>query len=486
LVRDLLYHYYWRKVPKYTKENSQIIEFRKSLTQLIRLLRDRQARKHICKPDCFLFKGLDGQVLHALQDEKNASYAKAQAIVTNIPFVLEFNTRVTIFQQKIRADKTLIGLTNPALLARGLRSHIPIRRDRVLQDGFERLNNLSLHAFKGAIQIRFIDKAGLNEAGVDGGGLFKEFIHLILQEACDSETMGLFVQNPDYCLYPNPFSMELSVMRGAKPNDALKLYEFIGQLLGKAMYDSILVDPRFANFFLRKLLGMQNYVDDLISYDETVYKNLMTLKHDKSLNIDELALTFSVASNFLETQEQDLMPGGRNIPVSKENVLQYINRLSHFRMNQQIKNQAHAFRKGFWSIIDRNWLCLFSPEEVNQLIGGSEDFNWRDLQMNIAYHSEYHANHVTIRWFWEVVEEMTAEERRELLKFATSCSRAPLLGFKALNPKFGIQLPHYDENSLPTASTCANLLKLPPYSSKELLRQKVMYAIKSKSGFGLT
>eukprot|EP00494_Astrolonche_serrata_P019277 UN19480 len=62
--------------------------------------------------------------------------------------------------------------------------------------------------------------------------------------------------------------------------------------------------------------------------------------------------------------------------------------------------------------------------------------------------------------FWEVVKEMTSEDRRALLKFVTSCSRAPLLGFKVLNPKFGITLPDYNQNSLPTASTCANFIKI--------------------------
>lgn len=35
-----------------------------------------------------------------------------------------------------------------------------------------------------------------------------------------------------------------------------------------------------------------------------------------------------------------------------------------------------------------------------------------------------------IRWFWEIVDEMEEEEKAQLLKFSTSCSRAPLLGFK--------------------------------------------------------
>lgn len=35
-----------------------------------------------------------------------------------------------------------------------------------------------------------------------------------------------------------------------------------------------------------------------------------------------------------------------------------------------------------------------------------------------------------IKVFWRVVEGFTDEEKRKLLKFVTSCSRPPLLGFK--------------------------------------------------------
>lgn len=42
----------------------------------------------------------------------------------------------------------------------------------------------------------------------------------------------------------------------------------------------------------------------------------------------------------------------------------------------------------------------------------------------------YTATHPVIQTFWEVVEGFTEEEKRKLLKFVTSCSRPPLLGFK--------------------------------------------------------
>jgi len=40
-----------------------------------------------------------------------------------------------------------------------------------------------------------------------------------------------------------------------------------------------------------------------------------------------------------------------------------------------------------------------------------------------------------------------------------------------------------DLERLPTASTCANLFKLPNYKYKEVLRKKLLYAINANAGF---
>ncbi|KAI5650967.1 hypothetical protein M9H77_36972 [Catharanthus roseus] len=41
-------------------------------------------------------------------------------------------------------------------------------------------------------------------------------------------------------------------------------------------------------------------------------------------------------------------------------------------------------------------------------------------------------------------------------------------------------------DQLPTEATCTNLLKLPPYRSKEQMEQKLLYAINAATGFDLS
>lgn len=83
-------------------------------------------------------------------------------------------------------------------------------------------------------------------------------------------------------------------------------------------------------------------------------------------------------------------------------------------------------------------------------------------------------------------DDLGEEDRRKVLKFVTSTPRAPLLGFGSLNPRFSIRDAGADESRLPSTSTCVNLLKLPRYSRREVLRGKLLQAVNAGAGFDLS
>ena len=49
-----------------------------------------------------------------------------------------------------------------------------------LQDGFAQLGPLQGDSLRGRIRIQFVDEFGVEEAGVDGGGLFKDFLECLV------------------------------------------------------------------------------------------------------------------------------------------------------------------------------------------------------------------------------------------------------------------------------------------------------------------
>ncbi|KAG6466704.1 hypothetical protein ZIOFF_075472 [Zingiber officinale] len=335
------------------------------------------------------------------------------------------------------------------------------------------------------IRISFVNEFGVEEAGIDGGGIFKDFMENIIQASFDVQ-YGLFKETPGHLLYPNPGSALVHEQH-------LQFFHFLGSLLGKAMYEGILVDIPFATFFLSKLKEKSNFLHDLPSLDPELYRHLLFLKHYKG-DVSELELYFVVVKNeYGEQTEEELIPGGKDMRVTNDNVISFIHLVANYRLNYQIRIQSLHFLRGFQQLIQKEWIEMFNEHEIQLLISGSLDsMDVDDLRSNTHYAGGYHHDHDVIVMFWEVLKSFSLEYQKKFLKFVTGCSRGPLLGFKYLEPKFCIQraapfdVAEEDLDRLPTSATCMNLLKLPPYQTTEQMRTKLVYAISADAGFDLS
>ncbi|GAA99306.1 uncharacterized protein L969DRAFT_73165 [Mixia osmundae IAM 14324] len=412
---------------------------------------------------------------HRSSFNKQASYVSPRlGVLNNIPFVIPFNTRAEIFRHFVENDREKLG---DGHWFRGARRAI-IRRDHVADDGFAHLAKLGKE-LKHRMQITFVDVFGEEEAGIDGGGLTKEFLTSLGKEVFDTDR-GLWRANAKQELYPSPSLY-------ARGSDQLAWFRFLGQITGKALYDGILVNTPFADFFLAKWLGRSNFLDDLASLDPELYQGLVFLKNYAGNVEKDLALTFSVTDEeFGESRTIDLIPDGSNVAVTASNRIRYITLVSHYRLNYQIREQSEAFTAGLFDIIEPRWLRLFNQSELRLICSGTNsEIDLEDLRRNTVY-GRLDEGGDLVRWFWSTVKAFSQAEKEALLSFVTSCPRPPLLGFKELRPSFCIQAGENDPGRLPTASTCVNLLKLPAYTSPDTLRQKLLTAIQSKAGFDMS
>lgn len=164
--------------------------------------------------------------------------------------------------------------------------------------------------------------------------MWKEFLSLLTDEAFSAKT-GLWNATDEYKVYPNPDSSQFS------QHSDRDMFYTLGQIVGKSMFDGILVNIQFASFFLRKLLKLYNYVDDLKSLDPEVHKHLMWLNSYKG-DFADLGITWSFQQNGAEVE---ICAGGSNKFVTKDNVKRYICELSHLRLNKQIRKQSKALRR---------------------------------------------------------------------------------------------------------------------------------------------
>ena len=92
--------------------------------------------------------------------------------------------------------------------------------------------------------------------------MFKEFLTSLAKEVFDSDR-GLWLSTEQHELYPHPHSYATDGMRyiisvigfntdWSSPAHSLSWFRFVGRILGKALYEGILVDVAFAGFFLAK------------------------------------------------------------------------------------------------------------------------------------------------------------------------------------------------------------------------------------------
>lgn len=206
----------------------------------------------------------------------------AQCILLMSPWSLKFFQRMSWFRQSLDNErKSIQGTNDPWALSRGaFRSQgtmVTIRRRYMLEDGLQTMKSLKPTELKDRIVINYLNDWGEREAGIDAGGLFKDFLTSI-SHSIFYGSYGLFCSTTSGLLYPNPdvyllFDDEATVD---------SFYEFVGVILGKSLYENITIQPLFAHFFLSFMHGKYDFthmLEDMATLDAEIHKNLMFLKN---------------------------------------------------------------------------------------------------------------------------------------------------------------------------------------------------------------
>ncbi|KYO34862.1 hypothetical protein Y1Q_0006656 [Alligator mississippiensis] len=391
------------------------------------------------------------------------------AVLVDYIRVLDFDVKRKYFRQELER------------LDEGLRKEdmaVHVRRDHVFEDSYRELHRKSPEEMKNRLYIVFE-----GEEGQDAGGLLREW-YMIISREMFNPMYALFRTSPgDRVTYTiNPSSH-------CNPNH-LSYFKFVGRIVAKAVYDNRLLECYFTRSFYKHILGKSVRYTDMESEDYHFYQGLVyLLENDVStLGYD---LTFSTeVQEFGVCEVRDLKPNGANILVTEENKKEYVHLVCQMRMTGAIRKQLAAFLEGFYEIIPKRLISIFTEQELELLISGLPTIDIDDLKANTEYH-KYQANSIQIQWFWRALRSFDQADRAKFLQFVTGTSKVPLQGFAALEGMNGIQKfqIHRDDRStdrLPSAHTCFNQLDLPAYESYEKLRHMLLLAIQECSeGFGL-
>lgn len=407
--------------------------------------------------------------------QANLTSPRSRELLRLVPMVFPFEQRAKHFQDCLHQAQfsDFDFEMDPALFVQA-----KLHRGHLLDEAFTQLRHFDFATSRQRLKVTFISPLGLEEAGI-GQGIFKEFLTQVCAEAFANPE--LFSQTPRGTFFPTAVAQR-----------HLAQYEFLGRVMGKAVCDGVLIESQLSPFVINLMLGRRNLVHDLQFLDSSFYVQLLSLKRQPAQALMDMGLTFSTWSEGTG-REVELVANGSAMPVTLDNVHLYIALLCDFKLNLEYAAPIHALSSGFSSAltganVDLVDLChMFTSKEFAMVIGGSKQFAVTDLRANVQYAGGYHASQPYIQEFWDVVSNQLSQvQQSKLLRFITSCSRPPLAGFAAMEPKVTIYQVRDDEDRLPTSSTCVNLLKLPKYASKEILAQKLLMAIESDSGFELS
>ncbi|XP_078247016.1 putative E3 ubiquitin-protein ligase HERC4 isoform X4 [Pogona vitticeps] len=263
------------------------------------------------------------------------------------------------------------------------------------------------------------------------------------------------------------------------------LFHLIGVVCGLAIYNFTIVELHFPLALYKKLLNKKPSLEDLKELMPSVGRSMQQLLDYPEDDIeDTFCLNFTITvENFGTTEVKELIPNGTDIPVVKQNRQEFVDAYVDYIFNKSVASLYDAFHAGFHKVCGGKVLQLFQPNELQAMVIGNTNYDWKELEKNTQYKGEYWADHPTIKIFWEVFHELPLEKKKQFLLFLTGSDRIPILGMKSLS--LVIQPTGGGDEYLPVAHTCFNLLDLPKYTDKETLKSKLIQAIDHYEGFNL-
>lgn len=280
-------------------------------------------------------------------------------------------------------------------------------------------------------------------------------------------------------------------------------FKLLGKFIAKALMDSRMVDIPLSIPFYKWLLGKDGNLSicDMELIDSSLSRTLSemdciarrrALESDENVDsqtssylldgcsIDNLGLDFTLPGSPLI----ELKKGGKDITVSLDNLSQYVNLLVHWTLCEGVSRQMEAFREGFEQVLPLCSLSIFYPEELEQLFCGSSHARWDFKMLTESCQTDhgYNIESRAIKYLFQVLSEYDEDAQRKFIQFVTGSPRLPVGGLKSLTPPLTIVRKTCDDSNdspdsyLPSVMTCVNYLKLPDYSSVEIMRAKLRVA----------
>lgn len=342
---------------------------------------------------------------------------------------------------------------------------------------------------------KFLDVSFKGEGAIDAGGPYRELIGAIMPEDLMSDRMDLFLPVPNAAAHvgsnwdlmlPNP---------GARSKTSLALFTFVGKFFGLIMRQKIYIPMRLSSIVWKALCNQEADESDLWDVDEPTMTFVQKIRQlgagdggaatggaaaggmSDDVFRQKFELTYSTST--LDGRQVELRSGGKRRPVTFDGRHDWCAARVRYRLREEFAPQLAAMRAGLATVIPQRVLSLFSWREVERLVCGARTVDVKVLR-EMCELSGYSKTDKTIELFWEVMEEMSQEDRCKFIRFAWGRSTLPI-SKKDWGDKFKISKYSGSPGSLPLAHTCFFQIELPPYETKKDMEDKLQLAINTLS-----
>ena len=160
--------------------------------------------------------------------------------------------------------------------------------------------------------------------------------------------------------------------------------------------------------------------------------------------------------------------------------LKYISMLIYYRLNEA-EIQINSIKQGLSKIIPLSILQLFTGKELSLLVCGKKDVDIELLKQNTKLSNDLKEDSKEVRWLWEILNEITPEEKIKFIKFCWAQERLPTSNEEYIKNQivFTIKINKNErnKNGFPRADTCFFNLELPYYTSKDIMKKNLLIAI---------
>lgn len=398
-------------------------------------------------------------------------------------------------------------------LGRPVRRKVKISRKLILQSALKVMN--SYGSSPGVLEIEYFDEvgSGLGPTLEFYSSVSKEFSRRKLRLWRDDNSNGNEEDFIDYRTGLFPVPMDKYQIESENGKKILYLFSMLGKFVARALLDSRIIDFKFNPLFLRivKILntsdedsnglkkitnlnclrlvdaGLANSLEHLMKYVELA-KNYPD-QDKEAIEVDnctlkDLSLTFTLPGY----PNYKLIPNGENTGVDASNVKEYISKVIEATLYTGIVPQTKAFMDGFSKVFPVNSLNVFSPEELADLFGSAtEDWSYETVSDAIHANHGFNKESDAVKSLVDILVHLNDIEKRSFLQFLTGAPKLPIGGFKSLKPEFTVVRKYpegglKDDDYLPSVMTCANYLKLPNYSTTQVMKTKLMQAVNEGAG----